>query len=120
MTPVKVKPPTEAFEHKRLLMYLEQGERQKRWVFSHIASESSSKSQRIKNARNGLKKGLPDFIVCTPTRVLWIELKRRRGGRTSPEQKIWIAALNAAGTPAAVCLGFDEAKAFLEKHEKHI
>ena len=55
---IKVRPPSEAFEHQRFVLYLEQGAKQKRWVFSHIASESSSKSQRIKNARNGLKKGL--------------------------------------------------------------
>jgi hypothetical protein len=116
---IKVHPPSEAFEHKRVLMYLELGEKQGRWIFSHLASESSSKSQRIKNARNGLKKGLPDFLVCAPTRVLFIELKKRKGGKVSPEQKVWIAALSAAGCPATVARGFDEAKAFLEKYENY-
>lgn len=111
---MKPRAPSEDFEHKRLLLFLEQGEREGRWVYSHIASESKSKSQRIRNAQMGLKKGLPDFIIVTPTKVLFVELKRKTGGRVSPEQTAWIAAFNGAGCPAAVCKGFTEAKEWIE------
>lgn len=119
MKVLKARPPKEAFEHQRLCMYLDS----RGYKWSHIASESSSKAQRIKNARMGLKPGLPDFLIILPStskgqvvdQLVFVELKRLRGGRTSPEQKDWIAALNAAGIPAAVCAGFVAAKTWLEE-----
>jgi hypothetical protein len=117
---IKVRPPTEAFEHQRVCMLLEQWQRDGRCLkWSHLASESSSKAQRIKNARNGLKPGLPDFIIVFSKKTCFVELKKRRGGKVSPEQKEWLSALVDGGCPAAVARGFDEAKAFLEKHENN-
>ena len=60
----------------------------------------------------GLKKGVPD--ICLPVargghHGLYIELKRERGGKVSPEQIAWIEALKNEGYVAAVCRGCDEA-----------
>ena len=61
----------------------------------------------------GVKPGVPD--ICLPVPVgrfaaLYIELKRKRGGRVSDEQRGWIEALNRAGNRAVVCRGWDEAR----------
>ena len=66
----------------------------------------------VKLKRQGVKKGVPD--ICLPVAAhgyhgLYIELKRRVGGRLSVEQKSWLNALNAQGYKAEVCKGFDEA-----------
>lgn len=63
----------------------------------------------------GVKAGVPD--VCLPARsgdghysCLWIELKRLKGGRVSPEQAEWIERLSAQpGHRAVVCRGWVEA-----------
>ena len=43
-------------------------------------------------------------------------MKRRRGGQLSPEQKVWLAALEARDYRVAVCKGFEEAKATIEEY----
>ena len=67
----------------------------------------------------GLKKGVPD--ICLPCarqgyHGLYIELKRIKGGVTSPDQKEWIAALKSEGYKAIVCKGFDEAREAIEDY----
>ena len=62
--------------------------------------------------RQGVKSGVPD--ICLPTargkcHGLYIELKRREGGKITPEQTEWMDALMAEGYMTAVCLGADEA-----------
>lgn len=61
----------------------------------------------------GVKPGVPD--ICLPVPVgryaaLYIELKRKKGGRVSDEQRGWIEALNRVGNRAVVCRGWDEAR----------
>lgn len=56
----------------------------------------------------GVRKGVPDLCLCLPRggyHGLFIEMKRQKGGAVSPEQKAWIAALNALGYRAEVCKG---------------
>ena len=45
--------------------------------------------------------GFPDLVLVRGDRVLWVELKSDRG-RVRPEQKLWIAALRAAGQDVRV------------------
>jgi len=109
---MKTKVPSEALECVRLVDYL----RNKNIKFSHIANEASSRTQRIKNARLGTVPGVPDFLLLIPGRddCCFIEMKRQKGGRVSPEQKLWIDALRAQGQQAFVCAGFEQAKAHIE------
>ena len=61
----------------------------------------------------GVKAGVPDICLPVPNlkyTALYIELKRKKGGRVSEEQRGWIAALNRVGCRAVVCKGFDEAR----------
>jgi hypothetical protein len=57
----------------------------------------------------GSVKGIPDLYV--PRHKLWIEMKRRKGGQLSPEQKEIIDYLQLIGDRVIVCRGFDDAKA---------
>lgn len=61
----------------------------------------------------GVMAGVPDICLPVPNAfhtALYIELKRRKGGRVSDEQRGWIAALNRVGNLAVVCKGWEEAR----------
>jgi VRR-NUC domain len=63
--------------------------------------------------RQGVKPGTPDIFLDFPSNGkhgLRIELKRRKGGVVSEEQKAWLEKYNANGYTALVCYGFDEAR----------
>jgi hypothetical protein len=67
----------------------------------------------------GVRGGVPD--ICLPVarngyHGLYVELKRRKGGKATPEQMEWIAALGEQGYFAAVCYGFDEAREAIENY----
>jgi hypothetical protein len=55
----------------------------------------------------GAVKGIPDLHV--PAWCLWVEMKRRKGGTLSPEQKEMIAYLQGIGHEVIVGRGFDNA-----------
>lgn len=88
----------------------------------HIPNGGSrSKSEAGRFKAEGVKSGVPD--ICLPVarggyHGLYIELKRVKGGRVSPAQQGWIAALRDQGYCACVCKGWDDAahiiKAYLE------
>jgi len=69
----------------------------------------------------GVSAGFPDLIIFPRSgqSVLFIELKRRSGGRVSDHQREWIDYLNELfflGYPiqAEICRGFEEARRFIE------
>lgn len=69
--------------------------------------------------KQGVKPGVPDICLPVPSvkyTALYIELKRRKGGRVSEAQRGWIAALNRVGCRAVVCKGWDEARAEIERY----
>lgn len=62
----------------------------------------------------GLKPGVPDLSLPFPSNGyhgMYIEMKRRVGGRLSDEQKLWRNMLTENGYCVRVCLGWEEAKA---------
>lgn len=61
----------------------------------------------------GVKAGVPDILLPVPRggkHGLYIELKRRKGGRVSPEQAAWMDALAREGYACAVCHGWEAAR----------
>jgi hypothetical protein len=61
----------------------------------------------------GMKAGAPDILLPVPSRhhtALWIELKRRKGGRISEAQKHMMFALKKYGNMAVVCYGWEQAR----------
>ncbi len=95
--------------------------------------------------RMGQSRGFPDYLVIIPAqrvfdrecrycvihhaeyggqnvtaeifsyRLVFIEMKRKKGGVVSPEQKQWLNVLNLAGIESVVCRGADEAIRFVEE-----
>jgi hypothetical protein len=62
--------------------------------------------------KEGVKKGVPDLCLPIPRgsfHGLYIELKRTKGGETSPEQRAWLEALAGQGYKAVICKGADKA-----------
>ena len=78
---------------------------------------SKSEAGRMKAA--GVKAGVPD--MCLPVaregcHGLYIELKRRDGGRVSPEQALWMEALARQGYKAVLCHGWDAAREEIQRY----
>lgn len=53
------------------------------------------KGQAMRLKAEGVSAGVPDLFI--PEWGLWIEMKRRKGGRVDPDQKDWAAYLNDCG-----------------------
>ena len=72
--------------------------------------------------REGTKRGVPDLMLPVARHGfngLFIELKRRTGGKVSPEQHDWIERLRSAGYAVCVCHGFDAAVRAIEQYLSH-
>ncbi len=83
-------------------------------LFSHIAhSGKLSRAASAKFKRMGKASGVPDYLIQKRDRSgwVWVELKKKKGGRVSNEQKIWLQEL---GECSRVCLGADSAIEYLE------
>ena len=62
--------------------------------------------------KTGVKKGVPDLFLPVArggAHGLWVEMKRRKGGKVSPKQRSWIEALEGQGYVCVVAHGSDEA-----------
>lgn len=96
---------------------------------SHIGNESrsSSKNAMIRGAklkRMGQSRGVWDYEIYIPFKgvtgtvdcyeLAKVEMKRKVGGRTSPEQRAWGRIYEKAGIPCKVCKGADEAIEFVK------
>ncbi len=108
---VKPTVPSEDYEQSCFVQWLAS----QNYMFSSIPNSTFTRSYAVKakNTRTGLRPGLPDMlIVLKCSKLLWIEMKRPKPGRSSvsAEQKLWQEALNRAGTEAKICYGFLEAK----------
>lgn len=104
--------PTEQEEQIRVVDYLELLKLQgKVLIFTTHADNMKTSIYVAKQAKKlGKRAGYPDFTIVTNTGVLlYIELKRVKGGVTSKEQKEWINALNTCdGVKAWICRGYEE------------
>lgn len=110
--------PLESEEQESLVQYLTF----KKLKFSAIPSGMFTKSWAVKkkNKREGLRPGVPDMMIILPKKLLFIELKRVKGGIVSEDQKDWIDKLNKIGDniEAIVCKGCGEAIDKIEKELK--
>ena len=86
----------------------------------HIPNGGSRNPIEAHNLKEqGVRAGVPDICLPVPSgryTALYIELKRREGGRVSDAQRGWLAALNRVGCRAVVCRGWDEARAEIERY----
>jgi len=111
--------PTEYEEQCAFVEWLEM----KGLKFTAIPNSTWTKSwaQKRKNWATGLRKGLPDLIVIVPRKIgikniVFVEMKRQKGGVVSPEQKEWLKELQECKeVEARVCKGAKEAIKFIEE-----
>jgi hypothetical protein len=95
----------------------------------HIPLEGRMKPQYMKKlSAMGVSKGFPDYIVFTPSKQLFIELKRRKKikkngelgaspSKVGDEQQEWIDNINCYGyAEARICYGWNEAQEFVEEY----
>ena len=84
-------------------------------LFYHIPNEGKRTYRAGRElVKQGMKRGLPDNCLPVPRgkyAALYIELKRKKGSKTSDEQRGWIDALNRAGNRAVICYGWEAAAA---------
>jgi hypothetical protein len=67
----------------------------------------------------GVKPGVPDIVIAEPSggyHGLYVELKRKKGGCISGNQKKWIDKLGSRGYLAVVCRGADEAISVIDNY----
>jgi len=73
-----------------------------------------NKVAAYKMKMEGQSKGVPDLFI--PEWRLFIEMKRQKGGRLSPEQKEWLEYLESVDYKTTVCQGFEKAKEYIMAH----
>ena len=75
----------------------------------------------------GLNKGMPDLLVYLSDKqtkdgknyLIFVEMKKEKGGVVTPEQQEWIDVLNTVdGCKAMVSRGHEEALSFIFNHMK--
>lgn len=116
--------PTEAQEQKALFEWAElaKGRYPELALMYHIPNGGSRNPIEAHNLKaQGVKPGVPDICLPVPAHhytALYIELKRRKGGKVSIEQRGWIAALNRAGNLAVVCRGWEVARGLILEYLK--
>lgn len=107
---------SEQFECERLARYLTERD----YKFSHLPLGQFTKSWSVKrkNAAAGVNGGVPDYLLILKcNKIAFLEMKRVKGGRVSPEQTSWLEALRGVGAFAAVAKGYDEAVSLIEGWE---
>lgn len=105
--------PTEQEEQEALILWCDRShDRRASFIYSHLNGLRASIGAVVKAKKAGARKGIPDLfllIPCGQYHGLYIEMKRLKGGRLSPEQKEWIQTLSHAGYKAEVCKGHQAA-----------
>ena len=86
----------------------------------HIPNGGSRrKSEAGRFKAEGVKAGVPDLFLPAARgnfHGLYIEMKRKAGGRVSADQKVLIDALSKQGYAVRVCLGWEDAARTLEEY----
>ena len=88
-------------------------------LFAIPNGANKSPIARLRFRAEGLRAGVPDMMLAVPAggyHGLFIEMKRRKGGTVSPEQKEYIERLRAQGYRAEVCKGCDAALEVLREY----
>lgn len=100
--------PTEAQEQITLFEWerLKRGKYPELDLLFHVPNGGSrNKAEAGRLRAEGVKAGIPDLCLPVPRghfHGLYIELKRKRGGRIEPEQTAWLERLMKQGYSVAI------------------
>lgn len=106
---------TESAEQRALFEWaaLREGKWPELSLLHHIPNGGSrNKAEAARLKLEGVKAGVPDIhlpVARGPYHSLYIEMKRVKGGRVSPAQKVFMCKAEVSGNKCVVCRGFDEA-----------
>lgn len=120
LKPSQLPVPSESVEQQNLFRWAAVRWPKEMRLLYHVPNEG--KRSRANGARlkaEGLRAGVPDInldVARGEYHGLRIEMKRRRGGRVSPEQAAWLEALREQGYAAVVAYGWEEAADAIEKY----
>lgn len=90
-------------------------------IFSIPNGGSRNKIEASNLKRAGLLAGIPDLIVLMPNKqIVFIEMKKRVGGKISPAQKIVIGIIESLGFTVLIGYGFLDIKDKFEKYLKNL
>lgn len=116
--------PTESQEQTTLFRWaqMQEGCYPELKLLYHIPNGGSRHALEAAHLKQqGVRAGVPD--VCLPVarggcHGLYIEMKRLKGGRVSPEQLGWMEALKAEGYMVALCQGWEMASRIIMDYLK--
>jgi len=105
--------PTEHEEQRELVRWFRH-----RWPLVRIMAIPNGGARNIATATRlkaeGVSAGVPDLFV--PAWRLWVEMKRTKDGRASPQQKDWIEYLRSIQYTCLIAHGAEDAKAQITAH----
>lgn len=111
--------PSEHFEQREFVCWFRQTYKGVR-IFAIPNGGLRGRAAAGKLKAEGVSAGVPD--LCIPEWSLWVEMKRRKGGTVSAEQKDWINYLSSVDHVCIVAKGAEAAKAaiieFCENHKE--
>lgn len=111
--------PTESQEQAAFIEWCELAGYPYNLIFAIPNGSHKSHATAAKFKREGLKSGVPDLFLPYVTNLqsgLFIEMKRRAGGRASQEQKEWKEKLEREGYAHVFAHGAGEAIAFIRDY----
>lgn len=104
--------PTEEEEQIQLFRWAHahRGKHPELRLLFHVPNGGSrGRIEAVRFKQAGVKAGVPDIFLPAPKggySGLFVELKRRKFGRVSEDQRLWIAQLREQGYRVEVCRGW--------------
>lgn len=82
---------------------------------AHLAGSSTSRFKQMGALKgDGMRPGFPDLICVWKGGVGFLEVKRAKLSRVSPEQEAMLALISSLGHPTAIVKTVDDAHAHLK------
>jgi hypothetical protein len=78
-------------------------------IFSVPNGGTRNKIEAKKLKDEGALAGVPDIVICTPDKTIFVEMKKRKGGTVSKAQKEIHEKLQALGYEVIIGYGFSDA-----------
>ena len=82
------------------------------------AAKRSAKLASMMRAE-GMRSGIPDLVLAVARgqfHGLFIEMKKARGGKASPNQIMTLSAFHRQGYAVRICHGFEAARGVIEQY----